>query len=658
MPRRPADQIADRLDESVFVNSDVEEEETQNLCSYSGNQVTIASKTRPKRAVLSFRTIFHRLAKDLEIDPVDRNYAIKRLQQEGVSFLTKTLPLFAKYTLACCEAGTVLDAVSCGLTHFRLRKGAPVFLHGLLTGAVAGSAECLYRIRQLCDYFYKLAFKFTNEVERAAIHRYLDTENAFLQEEINWDTVEEGRKVFLELFPNLASASVPDILRSGPYNGPGAFYGSEGLSMPYELYKKLSGNDVGYGHRVFRPYIGYFRPYPGAKKLRWPALSDAPAGRTAKVVMVPKDSRGPRVISKEDMHLLMGQMAFNKYVSRQAEYESEGRVLFSDQTVHRELARKGSIDGANATLDLKDASDRVRLDVARHVFGNSPGIRWFLKHARSTHAELSERIPRKGGFYIKKYRIRLRKVANMGSGICFPVLALIVYIASVIGVKRYYRSLPLKKCARKVYVFGDDDQVPAAAVDEVIKALEEFGLKVNTDKSFWRGRFRESCGADYYHGVSVVPIRLRLTNGDLGPVGDYRNGFLGFTRSNVGLVLQLERHCRELVEGGLRHLSEYYYDRLERALGSLPLVSRDCPALGRYDPYRVVPSASSEAYFPESIYVQSDLVCPWKGIGKSLSSSDGLGIDWSLTPLRRKLKLKRRVLEPATRVMYGLTHIP
>nr|QDH86777.1 MAG: RNA-dependent RNA polymerase [Leviviridae sp.] len=39
--------------------------------------------------------------------------------------------------------------------------------------------------------------------------------------------------------------------------------------------------------------------------------------------------------------------------------------------------------------------------------------------------------------------------------------------------------------------------------------LEHFGARVGRQKSFWTGRFRESCGKEYYNGhdVSIVKVR-------------------------------------------------------------------------------------------------------------------------------------------------------
>jgi len=61
----------------------------------------------------------------------------------------------------------------------------------------------------------------------------------------------------------------------------------------------------------------------------------------------------------------------------------------------------------------------------------------------------------------------------------------------------------------RVRVYGDDIIVPVEYVQSVMQALETFGFRVNKSKSFWNGKFRESCGRDYYDGQDISLVRLR-----------------------------------------------------------------------------------------------------------------------------------------------------
>jgi hypothetical protein len=67
----------------------------------------------------------------------------------------------------------------------------------------------------------------------------------------------------------------------------------------------------------------------------------------------------------------------------------------------------------------------------------------------------------------------------------------------------------IRKYSSDISVYGDDIIVPTDWVPFVMNSLEQFCLKVNSAKSFWTGKFRESCGVDAYDGVQVTPVYCR-----------------------------------------------------------------------------------------------------------------------------------------------------
>jgi hypothetical protein len=67
----------------------------------------------------------------------------------------------------------------------------------------------------------------------------------------------------------------------------------------------------------------------------------------------------------------------------------------------------------------------------------------------------------------------------------------------------------VKRLSRSVRVYGDDLIVPVDHVHSVIQTLEAFGSRVGLHKSFWTGKFRESCGKEYYNGADVGIVRVR-----------------------------------------------------------------------------------------------------------------------------------------------------
>jgi hypothetical protein len=60
-----------------------------------------------------------------------------------------------------------------------------------------------------------------------------------------------------------------------------------------------------------------------------------------------------------------------------------------------------------------------------------------------------------------------------------------------------------------VCIFGDDIIIPVDHVDRTIGLIEAVGFKVNSQKSYVKGPFRESCGVDCYSGVNVTPVRVK-----------------------------------------------------------------------------------------------------------------------------------------------------
>jgi len=112
--------------------------------------------------------------------------------------------------------------------------------------------------------------------------------------------------------------------------------------------------------------------------------------------------------------------------------------------------------------------------------------------------------------------IRLRKFSTMGNACTFPVESLIFLSVALAAVltQRNLRPTPrnIRRLTGQVAVFGDDIIVPVDCRELVIDALEILDFKVNTQKSFWNGNFRESCGVDAFRGVNVTPAYWRTFN--------------------------------------------------------------------------------------------------------------------------------------------------
>lgn len=227
----------------------------------------------------------------------------------------------------------------------------------------------------------------------------------------------------------------------------------------------------------------------------------------AKILVVDKDARGPRIISCEPRETMFPQQGVNREITQTLEAHplTSGLVNFTDQVVNQQQAFLGSITRDTSTLDLKDASDLLSMSLVEMLFPSN----WVaaLKACRSEQTKLPDGT-----------LVTLSKHAPMGSACCFPVMALSIWalLTAYTNYDAIRRGghLRKRKLPVRVYVYGDDIIIPTSFAEGGMGLLEAVGLAVNRDKSFVSGHFRESCGKEYYRGVDVTPCRLRALPND------------------------------------------------------------------------------------------------------------------------------------------------
>jgi hypothetical protein len=237
--------------------------------------------------------------------------------------------------------------------------------------------------------------------------------------------------------------------------------------------------------------------------------SSDPASR---LISVWKTFAKPRLIAAEPSeHQWCQQNIWHYFRTRVAESWIGDCILFQDQSRNQELCRIGSRDGSYATVDLSAASDRVTCHCVGQYFAANPPLVLSLHSTRTRflNQEICKDADR---------MIRLRKFSTMGSACTFPVQSLIflgICLASI-ATKRRVKVEPtnVRFLAREVAVFGDDLIVPIDSRELLFGALELLHFKVNSSKSYWTGRFRESCGVDAMGGVDVTPSYWRSPYGN------------------------------------------------------------------------------------------------------------------------------------------------
>jgi hypothetical protein len=519
------------------------------------------------------RPVFNSLTKDLGFSYSTRVYLSKRFDHEGLPFLTRTLPSLSKHILRCIEVGTWQPFMFEGCSSFRI-SGSERFtafiadelkiIFAFDRNDQTTAAYHLWRVRQLCEYCYKLALPFTDAQLDAAESGFIACEQEMSASNyFDADFSEEVRKVAETFLPNTKALGFAQCLNAA-HNGPGTFSGMMDTTSVQYSKDVLDGTfPIG---RSFTSGSYRSRKSRLATGSRFKLRPVAP--RTcSEVLFVPKDSRGPRTIVREPYHFLRAQMGFHSCFKRALEKDSFGRIQFTSQEIFRDISRQASKTKVFATLDLKEASDRVSLRLCRTVFRHFPSFVNTEKWFRTKRAKLpSGRV------------ILLSKLSGMGSGFTFPVMAAVIYCTAIASLPKSWR----RGAAKEIYVYGDDLIVPSRYFSRVTAALNKVGLTVNTSKSFVNSNFRESCGGDFYFGETVTPVRLKLNF--LANLTAQKTTLLTNARRDVdSIILKIERHCRVLVENGLIETASRFYTVLERHLGyPLPTVSGSSPILGRY----------------------------------------------------------------------------
>jgi hypothetical protein len=213
----------------------------------------------------------------------------------------------------------------------------------------------------------------------------------------------------------------------------------------------------------------------------WQELRNAVPCDYGKYASVPKNASTDRSILVEPLINSFLQAGVGACIRERLKRVG---VNLRDQTINQERARKGSLTGDIATLDLKAASDTI----SREVVAELLPIDWWL---------LCEDLRSKFALMPDGRKIVLQKFSSMGNGFTFELESLIFYaICSVLSDER-------------VTIYGDDITCASKDVHVIIAGLEHFGFSVNLEKSFWEGPFRESCGSDFFEGCMVRPVFVK-----------------------------------------------------------------------------------------------------------------------------------------------------
>lgn len=497
-----------------------------------------------------------------------------RYAAEGLSFLTVTLPKHGKYVDNKLSGYKVGPPKGLDLVFLRSAwKLLDLIIEAPDESPATGAF--LKRLRTVFYMFYKLDLPPTQEQVDLAIAKFLQ-----IEEEVSRFVVPETGLV------NIAARVCKHLLLGYnpqrevfPHHGPGSVATGETgdekwvFSHLYDsLHQRFPYYDFMYGIRENGRALQL-----ASRAERYRSMTRLPYP-TAKLCVVPKDSRGPRIISSEPLELQYMQQAIAgplmRHLERYARLRLNGEVHdvshhinFLDQSINAGIALSSSKTGLYATLDLNEASDRVAQTLFEAIW---PKRLIADFNALRSHATL---LPNGS-------EVKLGKYAPMGSALCFPVESTIFYCLCVAAIALNECPLTSKEAndailyaCRNVWVYGDDLIVPTRHFNVVGEALESVGLKINDIKSLAYGYFRESCGTDAWHGHNVTPVRLRKLLGH-GP------------ESGTAHVAWLSTSSR-LYAAEMVHSGEYCKRAVETQLGTaVPFTSVETNYLSVVDPSR------------------------------------------------------------------------
>ena len=435
-----------------------------------------------------------------------------RVKAEGLSFLTITLANFGSDLQKGLDQGYVDHTL---FTGFQFRGGLPQFLGGFLdlvfdrsSGRLLDvpSVDAIFALRQITLMWAKIEIPCTPARDSAAILRYVECESDVRKFDLlrTEDMYSQFKRVSNLLFRDMFVSIDRQIAyyELVPKHGPGA---TADKLMGNQKYYQIEWTDR--LEEVF-PHRIYLYPNWGlSSQLPESSIREPGSERPVKVITVPKTQKTPRIIAVEPTCMQYMQQAIQEAIYEwvDKDYILHNLIGFLDQEPNQELSLRGSMTGDLATLDLKEASDRVSNLLVRSMLSNHPHLLDAVDATRSRTAD----VPGHGV-------IPLAKFASMGSALCFPIEAMVFITLIFLGIekelKRPLTRKDVKSFLGKVRVFGDDIIVPKEYTHSVVRELEAFGFLVNSSKSFWTGKFRESCGKEYYDGqdVSITKVRRVL----------------------------------------------------------------------------------------------------------------------------------------------------
>jgi hypothetical protein len=468
----------------------------------------------------------------------DRTRLISLAGSRGQGLFTLDLPALGKHFDMCLSRGLFTQAPMPLMRRRKPGSVIPRLFQGLLirvfsdTGAVLPDADttAMFFLREL--YLFAKKFKYDCKPSKVykAVEEFVSIEASLPEPDLNWsgddlgdvdpltinfgtfstceahrignfpDGVTPKLLIWLQRTCDLISSTIGvfDPIGSDPGHGPGAVADMDKWDFKYNFpyWSDRLEAVFPYADLAFANY-SLWADDPSIKK-DWSTNVNQ-----SYLIAVPKTQKTPRLIAKEPTANQYCQQAIWRHLRDRTDRSFlKGFIAFGDQTFNQEGARLASLDGSAWTIDLSSASDRLTCRFVERMFRNNISMLRALHASRTPLLiqELDKKSPRE---------ILLKKFSTQGSACTFPVES-IAFLAIALAVTLYVKAeAPNLNSVRalqgSVRVFGDDIIVPDYAGELTRSLLGYLFFKVNEEKTFGIGSFRESCGLDVYGGVDLTP---------------------------------------------------------------------------------------------------------------------------------------------------------
>lgn len=306
-----------------------------------------------------------------------------RVDHEGLSFLTITLPAFGKAFEKALDQKQSDPSLWQGFT---CRGGLPVFLGGFLdlvfdrgSGRLLDDPDvyAIRVVRQISLMFGKISVPCSDARTNAAIEGYVECEKQVRHHDKirTTEMYSEFDRVAGVLWDDVFNPLETDVFEGNivPKHGPGST--ADGL-MGNRKYRQIEWTSR--LEEIF-PHGEFLAPnhrYTREGILDHVNVLEPGAERPVKVITVPKTLKTPRIIAMEPVCMMYVQQGLSARIMDSIEgHDILSRIVgFSYQTMNNRLAMEGSLKGTLATLDLSEASDRVSNQLVRTMFRRWPWV--------------------------------------------------------------------------------------------------------------------------------------------------------------------------------------------------------------------------------------------------------------------------------------------